>query len=99
MAKEEKIQLIHPQGKKAPALSFDKYKPLEKAIISIIKSEKQITHTDLFLALNDYFVKKKIQFDGSVNWYGEWVKLHLLATGKILVQTKKSKKIISLNKS
>lgn len=91
----EKIQLSHPEGKKAPAISLQNYQVLEKAIKEVLNG-RQLSHTDLAKEIHGYLEKKKIKFEGSVDWFGEWVKLHLLSKGTITVNTDKGKKLISL---
>lgn len=80
--KEEKIQLIHPEGKKLPRIDKAKYDILEKAILSVLK-KKPLTHTEMKEAVLDDLKKKKIKFEGAVEWYMEGVKLHLETTKQI----------------
>lgn len=91
-----KIQLSHPEGKKAPAISLEKYEVLQQAIMTILKKEKQLTHTELASAINEYLEKKKIAFEGSANWFGEWVKLDMLANKLLTTHTENNKRLISL---
>lgn len=94
---DDKIQLSHPEGKKAPAISLEKYEMLQKAIVAILNTQKQLTHTDLASAITDHLVKNKIRFEGSANWFGEWVKLDMLANKILTLHTENGKKFISLN--
>lgn len=72
---KEKIQLKHPEGKRAVSIDKEKYEIIRKSIISSLKS-KELTFTLLSLA-----IKKKLsgRFEGSINWYVESVKLDLEA--------------------
>jgi hypothetical protein len=93
MTGDDKIQLSHPEGKKAPSINKVNYELLEKAIIAILKTEKELSHSALSQKLREYFVKNKLKFEGSVEWYGEWVKLHLIAKGVIKTRIEKGKKL------
>ena len=44
----EKIQLIHPQGKKAIKMDQQKYELLKQYILACLKSGNEVTHTQLF---------------------------------------------------
>ncbi len=76
--KGEQIQTLHPQaGKTNKRISLEKYLIIKENILSIL-NEDQLTHTELMERLyeniNDIF-------EGSVQWYGETVKLDLEARG------------------
>ncbi len=80
---ETKIQLSHPTGKKVVAMDKDKYDILKKCILDCLKRDGVSTHVELLAAINEDFRKNKITFEGSVEWYMEWVKLDLEARNKI----------------
>jgi len=75
---ETKIQLLHPAGKNAFRIDAGKYKVMSHAIMHCLKKQA-LTHRELLDAINAYFKKDKIKFDGSVEWYMEGVKLDLEA--------------------
>src|SRR5216110_1376074 len=75
---ETKILLKHPAGKKAVRINKDKYDTLSKAIFRCLKN-KSLTHTELFEAIIADFKKNQIKFEGSIEWYMEFVKLDLEA--------------------
>lgn len=76
---EKKLQLKHPQGKKAVSMNKDKYDLLKKAILSCLKSKKNITFTDLLTGVEAYIKTGGLPFHGSIPWHMEWVKLDLEA--------------------
>lgn len=76
---EQKIQLQHPQGKKAVSISKDKYDLLKKSILKFLIANKEVTYSDLLQAVTKEFETNKIKFEGSLGWYLEWVKLDLEA--------------------
>jgi len=76
---DEKIMTLHPQGKKGVNISRDKYYKIKFSIIESLKG-KDLTHSDLVRSLKGHL---KSDFDGSVGWYAETVKLDLEARGKI----------------
>jgi len=80
--KQEKIQLIHPTGKKLPRIDKSKHDIMRKAILSSLK-KGPLTHKEMHQDILRDFQKNKIKFDGAVEWYMEGVKLDLEATGQI----------------
>jgi hypothetical protein len=78
-----KIQLKHPQGKKAVSISKDKYELLKTETVKYLTKNSDGTFSDISKAIAHDFMEKKIRFDGSLNWYLEWVKLDLEAQGII----------------
>ncbi|CAN5420426.1 hypothetical protein BH11BAC2_BH11BAC2_13930 [soil metagenome] len=76
---EERIQLKHPEGKKAVTMDKSKYDTLKNAILNQLKMNGELTHVELFNAITLDFKKNKIEFEGAVQWYMEWVKLDLEA--------------------
>ena len=79
----QKIQLIHPDGKKAVSIRKEKYDLLKKVIIDSLKSNGKSTHEEILHTITEDFKKDKIKFEGSINWYLEWVKLDLEARNEI----------------
>ena len=80
--KEEKVQLMHPEGKKLPRIDKTKYDALRKAILTVLK-KGPLTHTGMKDAVLLDFRKNKTKFQGAVEWYMEGVKLHLETTKQI----------------
>ena len=74
---EQKIQLKHPEGKKAISIDKLKYDILKKAILNHLKKNGEATHTEIWDAITEDFKKNNIKFEGSIQWYMEWVKLDL----------------------
>lgn len=81
---EEKLQLTHPAGKKAISMQKVKYKPIMKAILRHLKNNGDSTHTEIWKAIVQDFKKNKIDFEGSIQWHMEWVKLDLEARKEII---------------
>jgi hypothetical protein len=80
---EQKIQLRHPAGKKALRMDKGKYDTLKKMILNHLKIKGESTHTEIFHSINEELKKDKINFEGSVEWHLEWVKLDLEAGKEI----------------
>jgi hypothetical protein len=76
---EEKILTKHPQGKTGRNVSLKTYQTLKTAILATLKN-KELTQTELFNGLHQ---KLEGKFTGSIDWYGETVKLDLEARGLI----------------
>lgn len=80
---DQKIQLIHPAGKKAISIDKLKYDVLKKALINCLRTKGESTHTEILKSVTDDFKKNKIVFEGSVEWHLEWVTLDLEARKEI----------------
>lgn len=80
---EIKIQLKHPNGKRAISIEKSKYDALKMALLDCLKSEGGVTHTEMFQAITKNFDQNNIPFEGSVEWYMQWVKLDLEARKQI----------------
>ena len=77
---EEKIQTLHPQGKKGVNILKRRYDMIKSFILQTIRQHGTITYE----ALNDLAVDKLSKsFDGKVPWYVVTVKLDLEARGII----------------
>lgn len=81
---EEKLQLTHPAGKKAIRMQKVKYEPIMKAILQHLKNNGDSTHIEIWKAIVQDFKKNKIDFEGSIQWHMEWVKLDLEARKEII---------------
>jgi hypothetical protein len=75
----ERIQLKHPQGKKAVTMDTGKYNLLKPAILRYLRAEGGSTFGAVTKAIAKEFKTKGQKFDGSLNWHLEWVKLDLEA--------------------
>lgn len=91
--KPEKYQLLHPEGKKLSKIDLQKYEVLKNAILSSLNKKSGITHTALFEMVKEYLVDNSIEFEGSVEWYMEGVKLDLEAH-KIIERKKEGKLLL-----
>jgi hypothetical protein len=80
---DQKIQLIHPAGKRAVSIDKEKYDVLKKAIMNYLKKKGESTHAEILQAITEDFKKNKTKFEGSVEWHLEWVKLDLEARKEI----------------
>lgn len=93
---EDKIQLIHPTGKHAIQMDIKKYNPVRRAILKSLSNKKAVTHKELLVLVIEYFKKKGIKLDGSVEWYMEGVKLD--RETKNLIQRIKDKSQLKFQK-
>ncbi len=84
---EQKIQLKHPEGKKAVAINKSKYDVLKHVVLNLLKKKGELSHLELLEAITEEFKKNTIKFEGSIEWHMEWVKLDLEAN-KIIQRIK-----------
>ena len=77
------IQLNHPAGKKAVSIDKNKYDSLKKSLLNHLKTKGESTHADILQGITRDFKKRKIKFQGSIEWHMEWVKLDLEARQEI----------------
>lgn len=76
---EQRIQLKHPEDKKAITMNKSKYDALKNAILNHLQKKCELTHIELLVAITEDFKKNKNKFEGSIQWHMEWVKLDLEA--------------------
>lgn len=94
----QKIQLLHPRGKKAVRINGDTYARLKTAIIQFLSEKTEATFSEMTSAIERHFVDEKMPFEGSLTWYLEWVKLDLEARHLIARVPKTSPQLYVLSK-
>ncbi len=74
------VKTLHPEKKQGVKISREKYEVIRKAIMSELRTNKEMTFMKLSRA-----VEKEVRgkFDGSVMWYVTTVKLDLEARGEV----------------
>ncbi len=77
---KDMIRTLHPEKKQGVNISKEKYEIIRKAILSTLRSHKEMTFMNLSRA-----VEKEVNgnFEGSVTWYVTTVKLDLEARGQV----------------
>ena len=77
---KDMIRTLHPEKKQGVNISREKYEMIRKAILLILRTQKEMT----FMALSRA-VEKDVRgkFEGSVTWYVTTVKLDLEARGTV----------------
>ncbi|MEO6978184.1 MAG: hypothetical protein ABI113_07370 [Mucilaginibacter sp.] len=75
----EKVQLIHPEGKKAISMDKNKYDILKSAFIECLKAKKPAPFDELLLCVKAGLESKKIEIKGVLQWNLFWVSLDLEA--------------------
>ena len=78
-----KIQLRHPDGKKAVSMDKGKYDTLKEVLLNRLKTKGESSHTEILQTMTEHFKMEKKKFEGSIEWHMEWVKLDLEARKKI----------------
>lgn len=93
--KSKSIQTLHPQaGKKNKKISLEKYNFIRENLLTIL-NKAELTHTDL---MEELYARVKDNFEGSVQWYGETVKLDLEAR-KLIERTNTNPEKYKLTKT
>ena len=77
---KDTVKTLHPEKKQGVNISREKYEIIRKAILSTLRTQKEITFMNLSRA-----VEKEVNgnFEGSVMWYVTTVKLDLEARGTV----------------
>ena len=90
---EERILTLHPEGKAGVNILRAKYEVVRAALLDSLRAAGgELTHSALMAALGE----RLEDFDGSVSWYGETVKLDLIARGLVSRTTGRSPQILRL---
>ena len=77
---DERILTLHPEGKNGVNILRSKYDLVCGALLDSLRAAGgELTHTELMAAV----AERLGGFSGSVTWYGETVKLDLVARGTI----------------
>jgi hypothetical protein len=80
---DQRIKLLHPAGRKAVSIDKEKYDILRNAVLNSLKKKGESTHSEILEYVTDLFKRDKVEFEGSVEWHLEWVKLDLEARNMI----------------
>lgn len=96
---ENKIQLMHPQGKKAVRMDKGKYELLKAEILNYLNENSEGSFSEIVQSVAENFKNKNLRFGGSLKWYLEWVKLDLEARKIITKSTKKPLQMYHLTNS
>jgi uncharacterized protein DUF6958 len=75
----EKIQLVHPEGKKAPTMARAKYEILSTAFLACLKKRRRGTFQELEEDVAVDLQKRKQTPEGKLGWSLFWVSLDLEA--------------------
>jgi hypothetical protein len=84
MKTAEKIQLAHPDGKKAIAMDKQKYDALRTSFLACLKKRKVANFDELVLDVQKDLEKKKIVIVGKLAWNLFSVSLDLVAKKEIV---------------
>jgi hypothetical protein len=79
----EKIQLIHPDSKKAVSMERIKYDTLKDSFLNCLQKRKQGSFKDLLYEVEKDLKKQKKKVEGKLEWNLFWVTMDLEARKKI----------------
>jgi hypothetical protein len=80
---EKAIQLKHPTGKRAVTMEQKKYDAMRSPLLACLKAKGESTHKEMLQAITETFKVNNTEFEGSVEWHMEWMKLDLEARNEI----------------
>jgi hypothetical protein len=79
----DKIQLIHPAGKKAISMDRKKYNTLKDLLLYSLQNTDQASFKDLLAGAEKQLKQRKIKLEGKLEWNLFWVSLDLEARKEI----------------
>ena len=79
-----RIQLRHPDGKKAPTMEFRKYCLLKEALTCCLAEGRSAIFADLADDVSHYLARQKKTPEGRLEWSLFWVTLNMESTGELL---------------
>ncbi len=89
-AESDKVMTQHPEKEKTGVnIDRSKYEFVKQAVLKVIKEQQPITPKDLFMEMSE---KYGADFQGSITWYTESIKLDLEARG-VIAHDRKTRKI------
>ena len=75
----EKVQLQHPDGKKAISMDKNKYDALKSSFVECLKMKKKAPFKELLPAVTADLENKKTAIKGVIEWNLFWVTLDMEA--------------------
>ena len=79
----DKVQLVHPEGKKAISMQRSKYDIFQTSLLACLKTKQPLSFTELLSAVEQDLKKKKLTVQGKLEWNLFWVTMDLVAKKKI----------------
>ena len=75
----EKIQLTHPEGKKAVSMDKIKYEALKSSFLACLKRKQVAPFQELLADVEKDLKKRNVKVEGKLEWNLFWVTLDLEA--------------------
>jgi len=88
-----KVECLNPNTGGRMNIDKNIYDVIYKAITKTLQGGKELTYTEVMDGVKKYIKTNKIDFSGSIEWYGITVKKDMEARGVIEVFDKKGKKL------
>ena len=79
----EKVQLKHPEGKKAISMEKAKYDALKSSFIDCLKAKRIAPFDELLADVTADLQNKKIKIKGVIQWNLFWVSLDMEANKQV----------------
>ena len=91
--KSSKMECLNPKKKKKMNIPSEIYVVMHRAIQEALKNGKELTYTEIVKSVFEYFQKKKIDFEKSIEWYAVTVKHDMQSRGELEAFIQKGKKL------
>ena len=92
---KDTIRTLHPEKKQGVNISREKYEIIRKAILSVLRTQKEMPFMKLSRAVEK---EVRVNFEGSVMWYVTTVNLDLEARGEIKRVPNSRPQLVKLSK-
>jgi hypothetical protein len=79
----DKIQLIHPEGKKAISMDRKKYNALRELLLYNLQTKGNASFKEMLAGTENQLKQRKIKLEGKLEWNLFWVSLDLEARKEI----------------
>jgi len=79
----EKVQLKHPEGKKAISMEKAKYAALKSSFTDCLKTKKSAPFDELLADVTSDLQNKKLKIQGVIKWNLFWVTLDMEANKEL----------------
>ncbi|PWT95197.1 MAG: hypothetical protein C5B52_18340 [Bacteroidetes bacterium] len=92
-SKKSKTECLNPNTGRKMNIPTEIYNKMHAAIQNSLKNGKELTYTEIVESVIEYFSKKQVDFERSVEWYAVTVKHDMQSRGELIPFIQKGKKL------